>query len=215
MSASTRYREIEVGGTPQQMGEQLGEEAREEIRGFDAVALERVNLTMAVSEERALAVAADSIERVAGYAPEMLEELNGMAAASGVPAERLMLLQIRNQLRPDGGGCTSFALSQPAAIGTFVGQNWDNDPALDPFTIVLTRRPEGEPAFMSITQAGLVAYIGVSQAGVGICMNTLCRPPAVRSGFPTTSRFAGCTGPAPSTPRGRRCAGRTGQSPRT
>ncbi len=176
MSASTRYREIEVDGSPRQMGEQLGEGAREEIRGFDAVALERVNLTMAVSEERALAVAADSIERVAGYAPEMLEELNGMAASSGVPAERLMLLQIRNQLRPDGGGCTSFALSRPAAIGAFVGQNWDNDPALDPFTIVLTRRPEGEPAFMSITQAGLVAYIGVSEAGVGICMNTLPAP---------------------------------------
>ena len=39
MSASTRYREIEVRGTPRQMGEQLGEEARDEIRGFDAVAL--------------------------------------------------------------------------------------------------------------------------------------------------------------------------------
>ena len=176
MSASTRYREIEVRGTPRQMGEQLGEEAREEIRGFDAVALERVNLTVAVSEESALAVAADSIRRVAAYAPEMLEELNGMAASSGVPAERLMLLQVRNQLRPDDGGCTSFALSQPAAAGTFVGQNWDNDPELDPFTIVLTRRPEGEPAFMSISQAGLVAYIGVSDAGIGLCMNTLPAP---------------------------------------
>ena len=175
--SSDRYREIEVCGSPRQMGQQLGEEAREEIRGFDAIALERVNKTMTVSADRALALATDCVGRVETYAPGQLEELRGMAASSGVSLERLMLLQIRNQLRPDSeGGCTSFALAPAAAGHAMVGQNWDNDPALDPFTIVLTRRPVGEPDFMSIAQAGLVAYIGVSAAGIGVCMNTLPAP---------------------------------------
>ena len=116
--ATTRYAEVTVAGTPRQMGEQIGEALREQIRGFDAIALERVRKTVDVSPERALNMARRCIDDVCGYAPHMLEELEGMAHASTVSLERLMLLQIRNQLQPDGvsagGGCTSLALG-PAA----------------------------------------------------------------------------------------------------
>jgi len=173
----TRYREIEVAGTPTQMGEQLGEAAREEIRGFDAVALERVTKTTAVSRERALEAAAACLEPTRAYSPDMVAELEGMARSSGLSVEALMLLQIRNQLRPDAdAGCTAFSLATCATGSSVVGQNWDNDPALEPFTIVLTRRPEGEPAHLHVTQAGLIAYIGLSDAGIGVCMNTLPAP---------------------------------------
>ena len=43
---STRYRQIEVSGPPRELGRQIGEAAREEIRGFAAIALERVNKTV-------------------------------------------------------------------------------------------------------------------------------------------------------------------------
>ena len=177
MNANTRFREIDISGSPHQMGQQLGEEAREEIRGFYEIALDRVNLTMRVSEKNALAVAADCLKRVEEYSPDVLEELRGVSHTSGLSTQELMLLQIRNQLQPDrDGACTSFAVSSIAANSSIVGQNWDNDPAFDPFTIVLTRRPDNEPKFMSITQAGLVAYIGVNSAGIGVCMNTLPAP---------------------------------------
>lgn len=115
-----------------------------------------------------------------------------MAAASGIDVDRLMLLQIRNQLRSqDGGrgvapvdtgitaeaGCTSFAVSETVScLGSVAGQNWDNDIEFDPHTVVLTRRPDNAPAFATITQAGLIAYIGVSDAGIGVCLNTLPAP---------------------------------------
>lgn len=175
----TRYREIVVAGAPREMGRQLGEAAREEIRGFAEIALERVNKTMRVSRQRATEIAARSTEFARGYGPEMLEELNGMAESSGVPFAELMLLQVRNQLRPDAdAGCTSLSLASPAvaARGAIVAQNWDNDPALDPFTIVLTRKPSGRPALVNLTQAGLIAYIGFNDAGIGVCLNTLPAP---------------------------------------
>jgi len=172
----TRYREILVQGTPRALGRQLGEAAREEIRGFAAIALERVNLTLRVSREKALSIAEQSIPLAAGYSPDMVEELQGVAEASGVSLVELMLLQVRNQLRGDEAGCTSLALAvgggRDAASG-LVAQNWDNDPALDPFTVVLTRRPAGKPALMTVTQAGLIAYIGFNSAGIGACLNTL------------------------------------------
>ena len=153
MAQETRYREIEVGGTPFEMGRQIGEAARQEIRGFAAIALERVNKTLKVSRARAMEVATASVQYAEEYSAEMVEELRGTAESSGVALEELMLLQVRNQLQPDAdAGCTSFAVAPQASAErrAIVGQNWDNDPALDPYTVVLTRRPEGSSARSSV-----------------------------------------------------------------
>ena len=174
-----RYREIEVTGPPRELGRQLGEAARDEIQGFAAIALERVNKTVKISRDKALAICGQCEAYVEDYAPDMLEELRGVADSSGVALADLMLLQVRNQLRPaEDAGCTSVSVApaRSAGDGAIVGQNWDNDPALDPFTIVLTRRPTGKPALMNITQAGLIAYMGLNDRGIGLCMNTLPAP---------------------------------------
>ncbi len=181
-----RYRQIDASGPPREMGQQIGEAAREEIRGFSGIALERVNKTIRVSRQRALDVAEKCIGPAEAYAPAMVEELRGMAESSGVTLVDLMLLQIRNQLQGEDCGCTSLAWSglawSDARSGeqngkqSLVAQNWDNDPGLDPFTVVLIRRPQGKPACMTITQAGLIGYIGFNEAGIGLCLNTLPAP---------------------------------------
>ena len=174
-----RYREIEVSGTHLEMGRQIGEALQKEIRGFTEIALERVNKTIAVSRDTAMSVSRESIAYVERYSPDMMEELRGMADSSGVSLDELMLLQVRNQLQPDKeAGCTAFSIASQlsAQQGAIVGQNWDNDPALDPFNVVLTRRPIDKPALMNITQAGLIAYIGLNDAGIGACLNTLPAP---------------------------------------
>lgn len=182
MPSAHRYIEIEVSGAPREMGRQLGEAAGEQIRGFCEIALERVNRTVKIRRESALAVARESIPFAEQYAPEMVEELRGTAEAARVSLDELMLLQVRNQLKDDSG-CTSLSLGQPYCHRKILAQNWDADPALDPFTIVLTRRPEGKPALMNITQAGLIAYIGFNSAGIGVCANTLPAP-SRRAGVP-------------------------------
>ena len=82
MAHPIRYREIEVAGAPREMGRQVGEAAREEMRGFTEVALDRVNKTVRVSREKAIAVARETFSYVERYAPHMLEELRGMAEGS-------------------------------------------------------------------------------------------------------------------------------------
>ncbi len=176
MDSPHRYTEIDVAGTPRELGRQLGEAAGEQIRGFCAIAMERVNRTVAITRDAALSVARSSIPIAERYAPDMVDELRGTAEAALVSLEELMLLQVRNQLKPADAGCTSFSIGQPLRNERIVAQNWDADPALDEFTIVLTRRPVGKPAFMTITQAGLIAYIGFNSAGIGVCANTLPAP---------------------------------------
>lgn len=176
MAMTLRYPEIEASGTPRELGRQIGEAAGDLIRGFCEVALQQVNRTLRVSRASAMAVAEGSIVRAEGYAPDLVEELRGTAEAARVTLGDLMLLQVRNQLQADDAGCTSFSLAKVAGLGRVVAQNWDNDPFLDQFTIVLTRRPQGKPAVTTVTQAGLIAYIGYNTAGVGLCLNTLPAP---------------------------------------
>ena len=174
-----RYPQIEVSGEPRELGRQLGEATREQIKSFAEIALEIVNKTAHVSQELAMSVAEDCVGFVEQYSPEMLDELRGTAEGSGVSMEKLMLLQVRNQLQATGsGGCTAFSVSPTQRVPShaIVAQNWDNDPALDPFTIVLTRRPTGKPALMNVTQAGLIGYIGLNEAGMGVCLNALPAP---------------------------------------
>ena len=118
----TRYREIEVEGRPHEMGRQIGEAARDEIRGFAEVAIDRVNKTFPVSRERALEVARASMPFAEQYSIDMVDELRGMSEGSGVSLDELMMLQIRNQLQPEGdAGCTSFAVTAPSSSGAVVG----------------------------------------------------------------------------------------------
>jgi isopenicillin-N N-acyltransferase-like protein len=179
MPSEGRYREIEVAGTPREMGRQMGEAAGEEIRGFCEAAGEHIGRTVRMTRAQAMEIAAASIPYAVEYSQSMVEELQGMAEASRLSLEDLMLLQVRNQLRPEqDAGCTSLALAgrDPIRAGGLVAQNWDNDPALDPFTVVLTRRPAGKPALINLTQAGLIAYIGFNEAGIGVCLNSLPAP---------------------------------------
>lgn len=176
---STRYPEIEVSGSPRTMGQQIGEAAGEQVRGFCQMALEHVNRVVKVSPGLAEAVARDSLTHAQQYAPEMVEELRGVAESSGVSLQQVMLLQVRNQFTEGlDHACTALSLDpQATATGhAVVAQNWDNDPALDEFTIVLTRRPTGKPALLNVTQAGLISYLGCNAAGIGVCVNTLPAP---------------------------------------
>lgn len=174
---NARYPEFIIAGSPREMGRQFGEAAKELIRSFASAALDRVNLTTRVSRKQAETIAAKSWEFAEKYSPDSCDELRGMADATGLDVSELMILQIRNQLQNEPeAGCTSISLNAADGVGRLVAQNWDNDPELDPFTVVLTRKPTGKPVLMNITQAGLIGYIGLNEAGIGVCLNSLPAP---------------------------------------
>src|SRR5207237_7473714 len=109
-----------------------------------------------------------------------MEELRGIAEGADVAVEQVMLINVRNQLGAAAApeGCTAV-LVEPQASASGVGlvaQNWDNDPATDAFSVVLTRRPTGKPAFMTFTRPGEVAYLGLSTAGTAVVLNAMPGP---------------------------------------
>ncbi len=177
---NVRFPELSVVGSPVEMGRQIGEHFRSQIVDLSKLVLERFNkgAQQQVSWDRAEEVARRSFDRVAEFFPDSLKELQGTADASGVSVKRLMVLNARNMLGEQPEGCTSIMVSaESSGSGNgFAGQNWDNDPAMAPLSAVITRKGQGKAAFTSWMQPGLVAYIGFSSSGIGICMNALNGP---------------------------------------
>jgi isopenicillin-N N-acyltransferase like protein len=177
---SSRFPELTVSGSPLQMGQQIGEQFREQILELSELVLERFNKGSdnKISWAQAEIVARRSFERVGEYFPDPLEELMGTANAANVPVERLMVLNARNMLADDPEGCTSIMVSDESSESGkgFAGQNWDNDPAMAPLSAVITRKGTGNAEFTSWLQPGIVAYMGFSSSGIGICMNALNGP---------------------------------------
>ncbi|MQG38254.1 MAG: hypothetical protein FI719_07875 [SAR202 cluster bacterium] len=176
----TRFPELSVSGSPTQMGQDIGEHFKTQIHEVTELVLDRVNkgTLHQISWEQAENAARYSFHRAEDFFPDIMDELRGTAIASNVSLERLMVLNSRNMLTFTKDGCTSIMVSDQASasgIG-FAGQNWDNDPAMAPFSAVITRKGTGKTAFTSWLQPGIVAYMGFNSAGVGVCMNALNGP---------------------------------------
>ena len=176
----TRFPELSVSGSPTQMGQNIGEHFKNQIREVTELVLDRVNkgTQNRITWKQAEEAARDSFHRVEDFFPDIMDELKGTATASNVNLERLMVMNSRNVLSLAKDGCTSIMVSDQASDSGngFAGQNWDNDPAMAPFSAVITRKGTGKPAFTSWLQPGIVAYMGFNSAGVGVCMNALNGP---------------------------------------
>lgn len=182
---TSRYPEFVASGSYFQIGQQIGDAFRDSIRRFAEFGRMRIHETLTIEDSQIDELCRRSLRYVEQYSPEYLDELRGMAEGSGSRLNDLMLLQIRNQFsastNPDllvDSGCTSLSISRSrSAAGTpVVAQNWDNDGALDEFTVVMTRHPVNHPSTLCISQTGLIAYIGISSTGIGACLNTLPAP---------------------------------------
>lgn len=173
----TRFPELQVAGSPRALGAQIGEACREQVRGFSDLVIERFNhgQERRIEMATALNVALGCIPFAQAYSPDSVEEMIGVAEGAGISTERVMLVNVRNQLGAALEGCTSVVLEPKAtSVGHGIaGQNWDNDPAGDPYSVVLTRRPTGKPALMNFTRPGEIAYMGLNSVGTGILMNAM------------------------------------------
>jgi hypothetical protein len=180
--ASVSYRE---------MGEQIGRAAAASIGALCAMYAEDD------SKPGASPVSVDAaVDAAREECPHLLEEIEGMAAGAGVSVEALIRLNGGGAAMPwqgaepepegETGGCTSLALVEAAAddggdsdsvsgVRSLLGQNWDNEPRVDPYTIVTIRRPSAKnvPSSICVGRAGLIGYIGFSSSGFGILLNAL------------------------------------------
>jgi len=130
---------------------------------------------------------------------ELLEEIEGIAAGSGYAVNEILALNARTEILPpsypgdpspawaateranrdagvpDWGECTALAV-QPArsATGTtLLAQNWDWIGAQRAAVILLRIRETDGRRALAFTEAGMLAKIGLNEAGFGMCLNLM------------------------------------------
>ena len=179
------YPVVRVTGGPAERGMTYGRLARDRIHGtirlyqlvFDRLA----GLDWAAAQRRALQYR-PIIEE---FSPTTWQEMAAMADGASVDAAEILAINVRSEIMFQAVGsplaatlsseCTSFAL-EPRATTTgrvIAGQNWDwLDGCRDNVIALEVRRPDG-PDFLTVAEAGLLAKVGLNEAGVGLCTNTL------------------------------------------
>jgi isopenicillin-N N-acyltransferase-like protein len=175
---------IAVQGTPAERGRQYGRLAASRIRrAIDAyrdVFQHRAGLRW----DEAVAQARTFIQPIGDFASDSLEEMHGIAKAAGVPFEAVLVLNCRSELmfaaaRRRGEAppseCTSFAATPEATDDghMVLGQNWDWVPFARELSVLLEVQRDDKPSFATIVEAGMLAKVGMNDAGVGLCTNTL------------------------------------------
>jgi len=172
---------IEISGSAFERGRMHGERARSRVESslrnyadlfsFHGLAWDEV-------QRRGTAYR----EVIGNFDATLLEEIEGIAEGAGRRVEEVLALNARTEILPAeflaktlGGECTAIAVSPGASTtgGTLLGQNWDWIGVQRQSLVVLRIGGGAEPDCITLTEAGMLAKIGMNAAGFGICLNIL------------------------------------------
>jgi isopenicillin-N N-acyltransferase like protein len=123
---------------------------------------------------------------IGGFDAGLLEEIEGIARGAGRPLSEILALNARTEILPpsyltgaDAGECTAIAVTPAgSATGqTLLAQNWDWVGAQRESLVVLRVEAgsgrQATPACLTLTEAGMLAKIGINAHGLGVCLNIL------------------------------------------
>lgn len=138
-------------------------------------------------------------EAIGALRGDLVEEIEGIAEGSGRQVGEILALNARTEILPpsfpgephpdwreldagnrasgvpDWGECTALAVPPRASStgGTLLAQNWDWVGAQRGALILLRAGQETAPAYLTLTEAGMLAKIGFNEHGFGVCLNIL------------------------------------------
>lgn len=169
---------IAMKGSPRECGVQYGRAAAHLIHGSLRAYLESFRVLHGLERDDIFELARKFEPVIAEFDPATMEEIRGIAEGADAPLEAVLTINARSELVHGlkaqlDEGCTSFVVfGEATADGhTYVGQNWDWNPAMKPNAVVLDIRREGDPRILTLTEAGLVGKHGLNEDGIGLCNN--------------------------------------------
>ena len=190
---------LDLTGNAFVRGKMMGQLARRQVTGSVrcyAALFAACGIEWAEAQRRA----AEFHDIVAGCGGGIMEEIEGIALGSGFSVNEILALNCRTEILPpsflgmetvnsddarrknaalglfDIGECTSLAVTgKRCADGhTRVAQNWDWVGYQRQNVLALrVHRDEPWPSYLTLTEAGILAKIGVNEAGVGVGLNIL------------------------------------------
>ena len=174
---------ISVDGDAYNRGKQCGTLTKHQI----AISLKNYREIFAlcnISWDEAILKSKKSLEVVSEIFPDIIAELKGLAAGSNESFESLFALNARTEILPANflvnvsgnensiNECTSLALNREENP-VWLAQNWDWIGFQRPAMITLKAIDEAGNSYITVTEAGMLAKIGLNSHGFGISLNIL------------------------------------------
>jgi isopenicillin-N N-acyltransferase like protein len=107
--------------------------------------------------------------------PDLVEEIEGIAAGAGQDPLELLAINARTELlAPAPAPATECSvIGRVDDERVELAQTWDWHPELAPARVVVTTAAPGRPWFTTVTEAGILAKLGVSAGGLACALNFL------------------------------------------
>ena len=182
---------IELKGTHGEIGRQMGEARREQIRHSIANARELIDQTydqLELTWEGAQIQARKYLPFVEERYPQYGDELRGIAEGADVAFDDVFALNTMEAVTMDAlhlTRCTSFAVNeQRTADGHILAahtEDWIPEDEDDVFVVLV--KPNDEAPFLAMTYGGLLPNVGVNANGIGQLIDTVY-PSDSRIGIP-------------------------------
>jgi isopenicillin-N N-acyltransferase-like protein len=105
--------------------------------------------------------------------PDLVEEIEGIAAGAGQDALELLAINARTELLAPGPAAECSVVGRVADGRVELAQTWDWHPDLAPARVVVTTAAPDRPWFTTVTEAGILAKLGVGANGLACALNFL------------------------------------------
>ena len=179
---------VRVSGTHREIGRQIGEACRSQVRRSLDNARELIENSYEILEltwEGTQIQAHKYIPFAQERYPQYVEEMLGIAEGADVSFDDLVVLNAMEGVTMDAlhlAKCTSLAINgELAADGhVLIAHNEDWSPEDEENVYLVHAQPKDEPAFLAMTYGGLLPNIGFNSAGIAQCCDTV---------YPTDSRI--------------------------
>jgi isopenicillin-N N-acyltransferase-like protein len=188
---SKRLPLIQVYGSHRQMGCQIGEACREQVRHSieDAHVLlddafDHLQLTWEGAQIQSRKYIPFAEERY----PQYVDEIKGIAEGAGVSFDDVAVVNGMEAVTMDAlhlTKCTSMAVGQERTANgnVLVAHNEDWLPEDEPDVFMIHARPDDEPPFLAMTYGALLPNIGLNAYGIAQCCDSVY-PGDSRIGIP-------------------------------
>jgi isopenicillin-N N-acyltransferase-like protein len=132
---------------------------------------------LGISDATVTEVATSSWEALASWAPDLADEVAGLAGGAEVPLLELVALNARTEVLATGppvDECsTAVRLPDPGAGAPVSFQTWDWHAPLAPGCALWTYRTDTGRRVRTFTELGMLAKIGLNDAGLSVNFNIL------------------------------------------
>jgi len=167
---------IKLRGTPEERAQQYGKQGKQRIQKavtFYADLCEKKGYNLQKQGQK-------YVEAIKNYNETYFEQLRIIAKHADVHTHSLIGVNARTEIKSlFENECTAVYAPQT----NMLGQNWDWGAKSEEHTVLLDVKRENKPDFTTLTEAGMLAKIGMNSAGLGMCLNAL-RTYKERSGVP-------------------------------